>query len=59
MNEEIRGGNVSQNGALAGLRVIEVGVEWHDSPVSRVRPWQDAPQMLRDVLRVRFRRRRA
>ena len=42
-----------------GLRVIEVGVEWHDSPVSRVRPWQDAPQMLRDVLRVRFRRRRA
>ena len=42
-----------------GLRVVEVGVEWHDSPVSRVRPWQDAPQMLRDVLRVRFRRRRA
>jgi dolichyl-phosphate beta-glucosyltransferase len=40
-----------------GLRVVEVGVEWHDSPVSRVRPWQDAPQMLRDVLRVRFRRR--
>jgi dolichyl-phosphate beta-glucosyltransferase len=42
-----------------GLRVVEVGVEWHDSPVSRVRPWQDAPQMFRDVLRVRFRRRRA
>jgi dolichyl-phosphate beta-glucosyltransferase len=40
-----------------GLRVVEVGVEWHDSPVSRVRPWRDAPQMLRDVLRVRFRRR--
>lgn len=38
-----------------GLRVVEVGVEWHNSPVSRVRPWQDAPQMLRDVLRIRFR----
>jgi dolichyl-phosphate beta-glucosyltransferase len=40
-----------------GLRVVEVGVEWHNSPVSRVRPWQDAPQMLKDVLRIRFRRR--
>jgi dolichyl-phosphate beta-glucosyltransferase len=39
-----------------GWKVVEVGVEWHDSPVSRVRPWRDAPQMLRDVLRVRFRR---
>jgi dolichyl-phosphate beta-glucosyltransferase len=40
-----------------GWKVVEVGVEWHDSPVSRVRPWRDAPQMLRDVLRVRFQRR--
>ena len=40
-----------------GWRIAEVGVEWHDSPVSRVRPWHDAPQMLRDVLRIRFRRR--
>jgi dolichyl-phosphate beta-glucosyltransferase len=42
-----------------GWKVAEVGVEWHDSPISRVRPWRDAPQMLRDVLRIRFRRRRA
>ena len=41
-----------------GLRVVEVGVEWHNSPVSRVRPWQDAPQMFMDVLRIRFGRRR-
>ena len=40
-----------------GLRVVEVGVEWHNSPVSRVRPWQDAPQMFLDVLRIRFGRR--
>jgi len=40
-----------------GWRVVEVGVAWRDSPVSRVRPWSDAPQMVRDVLRVRFRRR--
>ncbi len=42
-----------------GWKVVEVGVEWHDSPVSRVRPLHDAPQMLRDVVRVRFRRRPA
>lgn len=41
-----------------GWGIAEVGVAWRDSPVSRVRPWADAPQMLRDVLRVRFRRRR-
>lgn len=40
-----------------GLRVVEVGVEWHNSPISRVRPWQDAPQMFLDVLRIRFGRR--
>jgi dolichyl-phosphate beta-glucosyltransferase len=40
-----------------GLRIVEVGVEWHDSPLSRVRPWRDAPQMFADVLRIRFRRR--
>lgn len=39
----------------AGLTLIEVGVEWHDSPASRVRPMRDAPQMFLDVLRVRFR----
>ncbi len=38
-----------------GLRLAEVGVEWHDSPASRVRPLRDAPQMFLDVLRVRFR----
>jgi dolichyl-phosphate beta-glucosyltransferase len=42
-----------------GWKIAEVGVEWHDSPVSRVRPFHDAPQMLRDVLRIRFRRRPA
>jgi len=41
-----------------GWPVVEVGVVWRDSPVSRVRPMADAPRMLRDVLRVRFRRRR-
>ena len=40
-----------------GFRIVEVGVEWHDSPVSRVRPWRDAPQMFADVLRIRVRRR--
>ena len=39
-----------------GWKVAEVGVQWHDSPVSRVRPMRDVPQMLRDVLRIRFRR---
>ena len=41
-----------------GWRVVEVGVVWRDSPVSRVRPMADAPRMLRDVLRVRFGRRK-
>jgi len=41
----------------AGLRVVEVGVDWTDSPVSRVRPLRDASRMLLDTLRVRFRRR--
>jgi dolichyl-phosphate beta-glucosyltransferase len=41
----------------AGLRIAEVGVAWHDSPASRVRPLRDAPQMFLDVLRVRFRSR--
>ena len=39
----------------AGYRVVEVGVEWHDSPASRVVPWRDAPQMFFDVLRLRLR----
>lgn len=42
-----------------GWGIAEVGVAWRDSPVSRVRPWADAPQMLRDVLHVRFRRKKA
>lgn len=37
------------------LRIAEVGVEWHNSPVSRVRPFRDAVQMLLDVLRLRLR----
>jgi len=42
-----------------GWPVVEVGVVWRDSPVSRVRPLADAPRMLRDVLRVRFGRRQS
>ncbi len=42
-----------------GLQLAEVGVEWSDAPFSRVRPFRDGMEMVRDVLRMRFRRRRA
>jgi dolichyl-phosphate beta-glucosyltransferase len=38
-----------------GYRVVEVGVEWHDSPTSRVRPVRDSWRMLTDVVRLRLR----
>lgn len=41
-----------------GLRIAEVGVVWVDSPGSRVDPVRDSARMFRDVLRVRFARRR-
>jgi dolichyl-phosphate beta-glucosyltransferase len=37
-----------------GLRVVEVGVPWVDSPRSRVHPIFDSARMLRDVLTFRF-----
>jgi dolichyl-phosphate beta-glucosyltransferase len=40
-----------------GLRVVEVGVEWQDSPASKVHPIRDASRMLWDVLRFRLRHR--
>ncbi len=41
-----------------GLRVVEVGVPWVDSPRSRVHPIFDSARMLRDVLTFRFHHRR-
>jgi dolichyl-phosphate beta-glucosyltransferase len=41
-----------------GLRVREVPVVWRDDPRSTVGPLTDAPRMLADVLRVRWRFRR-
>lgn len=38
-----------------GYRVVEVGVEWHDSPTSRVRPVRDSWRMLTDVVKLRLR----
>lgn len=40
-----------------GYEVVEVGVEWHDSGASRVRPFRDGFRMLWDVIRLRIRRR--
>ena len=40
-----------------GYEVVEVGVEWHDSAMSRVRPFRDGFRMLWDVIRLRARRR--
>ena len=39
----------------AGYTVVEVGVEWHDSPSSRVRPVRDSWRMFADVVRLRLR----
>ncbi len=41
-----------------GLRVVEVGVRWENSPVSRVDPFSDSLGMFWDVLRLRLGRRR-
>lgn len=41
-----------------GYRVREVGVEWRDSPQSRVHPVRDASRMFADLLRIRFHHRR-
>jgi dolichyl-phosphate beta-glucosyltransferase len=38
-----------------GYEVVEIGVEWHDSPTSRVRPLRDSWHMLVDLLRLRLR----
>lgn len=38
-----------------GYKVVEVGVAWHDSPTSRVRPLKDSWRMLTDVVRLRLR----
>jgi dolichyl-phosphate beta-glucosyltransferase len=40
-----------------GYRVAEVGVVWINSPDSRVDPIRSSFSMLRDVVRMRFRRR--
>ena len=40
-----------------GYRVREVGVEWRDSPQSRVHPLRDASRMFFDLLRIRWRHR--
>jgi dolichyl-phosphate beta-glucosyltransferase len=39
----------------AGLRVVEVGIEWRDDPATRVRFVRDAARMALDVLRFRWR----
>ena len=39
-----------------GYKVVEVGVVWVDSPDSRVDPIRSSLSMLRDVVRMRFRR---
>lgn len=40
-----------------GLRIVEVGVRWENSPSSRVDPFSDSLGMFLDVLRLRLRRR--
>jgi len=43
----------------AGCRIDEVGVEWWNSPASRVDPVADSLAMIRDVALMRWRHRRA
>lgn len=33
-----------------GLRVVEVPIEWHERPGSRINPWRDGWHMVRDVV---------
>jgi dolichyl-phosphate beta-glucosyltransferase len=42
-----------------GMRVVEVGVEWRNDPSSHVRLARDAPRMLFDIARFRWRHRGA
>lgn len=42
-----------------GYRVAEVGVVWVNSPASRVHPLTDPPRMILEILRFRWRHRRA
>jgi len=44
---------------VAGLRVAELPVEWHDVAGSKIRLWPDAAHIARDILRLRRRLRRA
>ncbi|WP_222822991.1 hypothetical protein [Nitrospina gracilis] len=37
----------------AGLNVLELPVEWHNSDDSRVRIVQDSSKMLKDAIRIR------
>jgi len=37
-----------------GLRVVEVPIEWHDRPGSRINPWRDGWHMVRDVVWLRL-----
>lgn len=37
-----------------GLGIAEVGVEWHNSPTSRVQPLLDPPRMLLEIARFRW-----
>lgn len=41
----------------AGYKVVEVGVEWHNDPATRVRVIRDGVGMFLDVVRFRLRRR--
>lgn len=41
----------------AGYRVVEVGVEWHNDPATRVRMVRDGVGMFLDVVRFRWRQR--
>jgi glycosyltransferase involved in cell wall biosynthesis len=41
-----------------GYRIAEMGVQWSNSPDSRVAPLRSSLEMVRDVIRIRFRHRR-
>ena len=42
----------------SGMRVAEIGVDWHYREHSKVRPFRDALSMTMDLLRIRWRHRR-
>jgi len=39
----------------AGHAIVQQPIDWNYNADSRIRPWRDAPQMARDVLRIRKR----